>query len=192
MKKLAVVAAVAFAGACATPKPVVKSDCDTGPEWTCQGSGTCSDKEHKGKLCGVGMADGFTSYTLGVDAAKAKARAEIAATIKVKVDAFTKEVQQVMAKSGLGSDEVKEFGTLTANLVEQTLFGVTVPKLYQNKERNIFFAQAMVDPKALVESLKGMKQAGNLSEEIKAEIEKRTDKLESEWVSERERANPGQ
>jgi len=56
----------------------------------------------------------------------------------------------------------------------------------------VYFAQAMVDSKTLIDALKGMKQAGTLSEEIKAEIDKRADNVMNDWVGERERANPGQ
>jgi hypothetical protein len=191
MKKLAVVAAVALAGACSSgPKPVPQATCETGPAWTCSQSGPCQDAENKGKLCAVGIADNVSSFALGMETASTRARVAMGAVIKTKVDGFTRAVQDSMSKAGQGEESIQKIGNVAQSVVEQTLFGVSIPKTHFNKEGKIFFAQAMVDPKTLLDALKGMKQAGTLTEEIKAEIDKRAENLVNEWVGERERANP--
>jgi len=190
MKKLAVVAAVAFAGACAGPKPTPAPACETGPAWTCGQSGPCQDADGKGKLCATGIADNVSSYALGMETASTRARVAMGAVIKTKVDGFTRAVQDSMSKAGQGEESIQKIGSVAQSVVEQTLFGVTIPRTHFNKEMKVFFAQAVVDPKALLDALKGMKQVGTLTEEIKAEIDKRAESLVSEWVGERERVAP--
>jgi hypothetical protein len=186
MKKLAIVAAIALAGACSSgPKPVPQSDCATGPAWTCTQSGPCQEAADKGKLCAVGIADNVSSFSLGVETASTRARVAIGAVIKTKVDGFTRAVQDSISKAGLGEESIQKIGNVAQSVVEQTLFGVTIPRTHFNKEGKLFFAQAMVDPKTLTDALKGMKQAGGLTDEIKAEIDKRADNLANEWAGER-------
>jgi hypothetical protein len=192
MKKLAAISAVVLAGACASaPPPAPAPACDTGPVWTCSQSGPCQDAENKGKLCAVGIADNVSSYALGMETASTRAKVAMGSVLKVKVDGFTRAVQDSMSKSGAGEESIQKIGNVAQGVVEQTLYGVAIPKTHFNKEQKLFFAQAMVDPKTLMDALKGMKQAGTLSEEIKAEIDKRAENLVNEWVGERERANPG-
>ena len=192
MKKLAAISAVVLAGACASaPVAPPPPACDTGPVWTCSQSGPCQDAENKGKLCAVGIADNVSSYALGMETASTRAKVAMGSVLKVKVDGFTRAVQDSMSKSGAGEESIQKIGNVAQGVVEQTLYGVSVPKTHFNKEQKLFFAQAMVDPKTLMDALKGMKQAGTLSEEIKAEIDKRAENLVNEWVGERERANPG-
>lgn len=191
MKKLAVVATVALVGACAGAPPAPKSDCE-GPSWTCTTSGPCTEAGDKGKLCAVGIADNISSRSLGMETAATKARVEMAAVLKVKVDGFTRVVQDSMSKSGAGEEAIQKVGSVAQGVVEQTLFGVSIPRNYFDKNGKVYYAQAMVDSKTLIEALKGMKQAGTLSEEIKAEIDKRAENVMNDWVGERERANPGQ
>jgi hypothetical protein len=187
---LSCLAAAALATACKTappPAPAAKpqASCSTGPDWTCFRSGPCADPELKGMLCAVGTSEGIASLSLGRETAATRARVEMGAVIKTKVDGFTRAVQDSVSKAGAGEESVQKIGNLAQSTVDETLHAVSVPKTFYNDQLKVHFALAALDSKAFVEALKGMKKAGALSEQVKADIDARADGVVSEWQQER-------
>ncbi|HEY6006383.1 MAG TPA: hypothetical protein VIV57_26120 [Anaeromyxobacter sp.] len=189
--KIAAVAVALAASACSGARPVppaavaAKPECSTGPEWTCVRSGPCFGAELKGMLCAVGSAESISSYTLGRETAATRARVEMGAVVKTKVDGFTRAVQDSVSKSGAGEESVQKIGNLSQAVVDETLHAVSVPKTYYNEQMKAHFAMATLDSKAFIEALKGLKQAAALSEQVKAEIDARAENVVSEWKEER-------
>jgi len=166
------------------------AECASGPDWTCSGSGPCTAPELKGQLCSVGTSEGISSYSLGRETAATRARVAMAAAIKTKVDGFTRAVQDSASKEGAGEESVQKIGNLAQGQVEETLHAVVIPKTYYNEQMKVHFALAALDSKTFVEALKGLKQAGALSEQVKKEIDARAESVVNEWQSERERTSP--
>lgn len=181
-------AALAVASGCShTPPPVAAKapECQTGPEWTCMRSGPCTAPELKGQLCAVGSAEGIASLSLGREAAATRARVEMASVVKSKVDGFTRAVQDSVSKSGAGEESVQKVGSLAQNTVDETLHAVSIPKVFYNEQLKVHFALATIDSRSFVEALKGLKQAGALSEQVKKDIDTRAESVVNEWQQER-------
>lgn len=185
---LSCIAAVALATGCSHAPPAApKAECQTGPDWTCTRSGPCTAPELKGMLCAVGSAEGISSLSLGREAAATRARVEMASVVKSKVDGFTRAVQDSVSKAGAGEESVQKVGSLAQNTVDETLHAVSIPKVYYNEQLKVHFALAALDSKTFVDALKGMKQAGTLSEQVKQEIDARAEAVVNEWQQERAR-----
>jgi hypothetical protein len=168
------------------PAPAkAQATCATGPDWTCSRSGPCTEPELKGLLCSVGTSEGISSFTLGRETAATRARVEMGAVVKSKVDGFTRAVQDSVSKSGAGEESVQKIGSLAQGTVDETLHAVSVPKVHYNEQMKIHFALATLDSKAFIEALKGLKQAGALSEQVKKEIDARAESVVNEWQQER-------
>lgn len=184
-------AAAALAAGCShappPPAPAPKAECQTGPDWTCTRSGPCSLPELKGMLCAVGTAEGISSLSLGREAAATRARVEMASVVKVKVDGFTRAVQDSVSKSGAGEESIQKIGSLSQSTVDETLHAVSIPKVHYNEQLKVHFALAALDSKSFVDALKGLKQAGALSEQVKQEIDTRAESVVNEWQQERAR-----
>lgn len=174
--------------ACAGPKvkTIASPECP-GPEWTCFQSGPCPFAEFKGSLCAVGTAESIASYSLGMETAKTRARREMGAVVKSKVDGFTRAVQDSLSKNELGEDSAQKVGDLAQNVVDQTLHGVAIPRTWYSDDRKIYFAIAVVDSKTLATAMKGLREAKGLSEAAKEDIDRRADSIVSEWETERDR-----
>ncbi len=185
---LSCLSAAALAAGCshAPPAPVAKApECQTGPDWTCTRSGPCTLPELKGMLCAVGTAEGVSSLSLGRDAAATRARVEMASVVKTKVDGFTRAVQDSVSKSGAGEESVQKIGSLSQSTVDETLHAVAIPKTHYNEKLKVHFALAALDTKTFVDALKGLKQAGNLSEAVKQDIDTRAESVVNEWQQEK-------
>lgn len=185
---LSSLAALAVAGGCShTPPPAAPRapECQTGPEWTCMRSGPCTAPELKGQLCAVGSAEGIASLSLGREAAATRARVEMASVVRSKVDGFTRAVQDSVSKSGAGEESVQKVGSLAQNTVDETLHAVSIPKVFYNEQLKAHFALATIDARSFVEALKGLKQAGALSEQVKRDIDARAESVVNEWQQER-------
>lgn len=184
---LSCVAAAALAAGCshAPPPAAPKAECQTGPDWTCTRSGPCTVPELKGMLCAVGAAEGIASLSLGREAAATRARVEMASVVKSKVDGFTRAVQDSVSKSGAGEESVQKIGSLSQNTVDESLHAVAIPKVFYNEQLKVHFALAVLDSKSFVDALKGLKQAGTLSEQVKKDIDARAESVVNEWQQER-------
>ena len=185
---LSCLSAATLAAACShapppTPKP--QAECQTGPDWTCTRSGPCTLPELKGMLCAVGTAEGISSLSLGRETAATRARVEMGAVVKSKVDGFTRAVQDSVSKSGAGEESIQKIGSLAQGTVDETLHAVSIPKVFYNEQLKVHFALAALDSKSFVEALKGLKQAGALSSQVKAEIDARAENVVNEWQQER-------
>lgn len=195
LRGLSAAALVALLAGCASskpavtqPAPVAAPECP-GPAWTCFQSGPCPFAEFKGSVCAVGSADQIASYSLGMEAAKTRARREMAAVIQTKVDGFTRVVQDSISKSGAGEESVQKVGDLSQSIVERTLNGVAVPKTWYNTQTRVYFAIAVLDSDTLVTALKGLKEAKGLADSTKLEIDRRAESVVSEWQGELARKN---
>jgi hypothetical protein len=136
-------------------------------------------------LCAVGTAEGVASLSLGRETAATRARTAMGAVVKTKVDGFTRAVQDSVSKSGAGEESVQKIGSLAQGTVDETLHAVSIPKTFYNEQLKAHFALAALDSKSFVEALKGLKQAGALSEQVKADIDARAESVVSEWQAER-------
>lgn len=188
--RIASLALLAFAAACASSKPAVTApapiaapEC-AGPAWTCFQSGPCPFEEFKGSLCAVGTADQISSYALGMEAAKTRARREMAAVIQTEVDGFTRITQDSLSKAGQGEDSTQQMRDLAQAIVQRSLNGVSVPKTWYNTEAKVYFAIAVLDADTLVTALKGLKDAQGLADATKLDIERRADAIVEEWQKE--------
>jgi hypothetical protein len=192
MKKCIAVLAVSLVAACAGSqvKPIAAPECP-GPEWTCFQSGPCPFAEFKESLCAVGTAESISSYSLGMEAAKTRARREMGAVVKSQVDGFTRAVQDSLSKNQLGEDSTQKVGDLAQNVVEQTLHGVAVPRTWYNTQTKVYFAIAVLDAKTFAGAMKGLKEAKGLSEAARQDIDRRADGIVSDWQSELDRKNGG-
>jgi hypothetical protein len=169
------------------PATIATPECP-GPAWSCFQSGPCPFAEFKESLCAVGTAESISSYSLGMEAAKTRARREMGAVIKSQVDGFTRITQDSLSKSGAGEDSTQKVADLAQNVVEQTLHGVGVPKTWYNTETKVYYALAVVDGKTFANALKGLRDAKGLSEAMKADIESRADAVVKDWQTERDRS----
>jgi hypothetical protein len=190
LRGLAPAALVALLLGCSTTKPAVTQpaavaapECP-GPAWTCFQSGPCPFAEFKGSICAVGTADQIASYSLGMEAAKTRARREMAAVIQTKVDGFTRVVQDSVSKSGVGEESIQKVGDLSQSIVERSLNGVSVPKTWYNTQTRVYFAIAVLDADTLVNALKGLKEAKGLADSTKLDIDRRADGVVNDWQSE--------
>ena len=180
-------AATLALGCSHAPPPVAAKapECQTGPDWTCTRSGPCTLPELKGMLCAVGTAENVSSLSLGRETAATRARVEMASVVKTKVDGFTRAVQDSASKSGAGEESVQKIGSLAQATVDETLHAVSIPKVFYNEQLKAHFALAALDSKSFLEALKGMKQAGALSDQVKKEIDARAESVVNEWQQER-------
>jgi hypothetical protein len=195
LRGLAPAALVALMAGCSTAKPAVTQpvavaapECP-GPAWTCFQSGPCPFAEFKGSICAVGTADQIASYSLGMEAAKTRARREMAAVIQTKVDGFTRVVQDSVSKSGQGEESIQKVGDLSQSIVERSLNGVSVPKTWYNTQTRVYFAIAVLDSDTLVTALKGLKEAKGMADATKQEIDARAANVVSDWQNELARKN---
>jgi len=194
LTRLPALAATAFLAACSSskavtkPAPIAAPECP-GPAWTCFQSGPCPFAEFKGSLCAVGVADQIASYSLGMEAAKTRARREMGAVVESQVDGFTRVTQDSMSKMGTGEESVQKVGDLAQNIVQRTLNGVSVPKTWYNTETKVYFAIAVLDGDTLVAALKQLKEAKGLSDATKMDIDARADSVVKDWQSELDRKN---
>jgi hypothetical protein len=165
------------------PAPIAAPECP-GPAWTCFQSGPCPFPEYKNSLCAVGTADQIASYSLGMEAAKTRARREMAAVVQSQVDGFTRATQDSVSKAGAGEDSIQKVQDLAQNVVQRTLNGVAVPKTWYNQTTRIYFAIAVLDAESYVNALKGLKEAKGLSDAVKADIDRRAEDVVNQWQSE--------
>lgn len=172
------------------PAPIAAPECP-GPAWTCFQSGPCPFPEFKNSLCAVGTADQIASYSLGMEAAKTRARREMAAVIQSQVDGFTRATQDSISKSGQGEDSIQKVQDLAQNIVQRTLNGVSVPKTWNNTQTKVYYAIAVLDADAFVNALKGLKEAKGLADSVKVEIDRRAEAVADEWKAELARKNGG-
>jgi LPP20 lipoprotein len=170
------------------PAPIAAPECP-GPAWTCFQSGPCPFPEFKDSLCAVGTADQITSYSLGMEAAKTRARREMAAVVQSQVDGFTRATQDSLSKSGAGEDSIQKVQDLAQNVVQRSLNGVAVPKTWYNTQSKVYFAIAVLDAQSFVNALKGLKEAKGLADSVKLEIDQRAQAVTDEWKSEVARKN---
>jgi hypothetical protein len=170
------------------PAPIAAPECP-GPAWTCFQSGPCPFPEFKDSLCAVGTADQISSYSLGMEAAKTRARREMAAVVQSRVDGFTRATQDSISKSGQGEDSVQKVQDLAQNVVERSLNGVAVPKTWYNQQTKVYFAIAVLDAPSFTKALQGLKEAKGLSDSVKMEIDERAQGVADEWKSELARKN---
>jgi hypothetical protein len=197
LRRLAPAAALSMLLACASskpppgPAPVALPECP-GPAWTCFQSGPCPFAEYKDSLCAVGTADQISSYSLGLEAAKTRARREMGAVIKVQVDGFTRATQDSLSKTGVGEDSIQKVGDMAQSIVQTTLNGVAVPRTWYNPQTKVYFALAVVDSATFVKALKGLKEAKGLADSVKLEIDQRAESVVSDWQAELARRNGGQ
>ncbi len=136
----------------------------------------------------MGRADSITSESLGIEVASTRARGEMARVIETQVGSFTRAVQDSLSKSGTGEDSIQKIGSFSQNITKRTLNGVTIPKSHFNRETKTYYALATIDAKTFADALKGLKDAGNLSESVKKEIDRRADGIVDTW--ERENSRP--
>lgn len=197
LRRLAPAAALSMLLACASsrpppgPAPVALPECP-GPTWTCFQSGPCPFAEYKDSLCAVGTADQISSYSLGLEAAKTRARREMGAVIKVQVDGFTRATQDSLSKTGVGEDSIQKVGDMAQSIVQTTLNGVAVPRTWYNPQTKVYFALAVVDSATFVKALKGLKEARGLADSVKLEIDQRAESVVSDWQAELARRNGGE
>lgn len=177
------VAVAATLSACAGNKEAVREefrDCQ-GPNWTCFKSGPCPVPELKGNLCATGIAENIRSQNLGIETASTRARVEMGAVIRSRVDGFTRATQDSLSKEGAGEDSIQKIGNMAQNVVEQTLSGVSIQRTWQNPQTGVFYALATIDPQAFASALKGMKEAKGLSDAMKQEIDQRAEGVVADW-----------
>jgi len=165
------------------PPKVAAPECQTGPDWTCFTSGPCPTPELKGMLCAVGTVENVSSMSLGRETAALKARNEMASVVKTKVDGFRRAVQDSASKAGAGEESIQKIQALSQATVDETLSGVSIPKAYYNEKLKVHFAMAALDAKTFADALRGLKQAGALSDEVKKDIDARAESVVSEWQS---------
>jgi hypothetical protein len=197
--RCAALAALAVLAACASskptpapavppPAPIAAPECP-GPAWTCFQSGPCPFPEFKNSLCAVGTADQISSYSLGMEAAKTRARREMAAVVQTQVDGFTRATQDSVSKAGAGEDSIQKVQDLAQNVVQRSLNGVAVPKTWYNQNTKVYFAIAVLDANSFVNALKGLQEAKGLSDAVKLDIDRRADDVVNQWQSELARKN---
>ncbi|GEJ56881.1 LPP20 family lipoprotein [Anaeromyxobacter diazotrophicus] len=170
-------------------RPTIAAPECPGPAWTCFQSGPCPFAEWKDSLCAVGTADSISSQSLGIEAAKTRARREMGAVLKSQVDGFTRITQDSLSKAGAGEDSTQKVGDLAQNVVEQTLHGVSVPRTWYSPDSKVYYAIAVVDASTFASALKGMRDAKGLSDAMKEEIDRRADGIAKDWAAERDRKN---
>lgn len=187
---LALVALALVAGCSGKQKvqTIAAPECP-GPAWTCFQSGQCPFAEFQDSLCAVGTAESISSYTLGMEAAKTRARREMAAVVRSQVDGFTRACIDSYSKNGSGDDSIQKVGDVAQNVVEESLSGVSVPKTWYNSQAKVYFAIAVLDAKSFGNALKGLREAKGLSAAARAEVDRRAEALASDWRSERDRKN---
>ena len=170
------------------PAPIAAPECP-GPAWTCFQSGPCPFPEFKDSLCAVGTADQISSYSLGMEAAKTKARREMAAVVQSQVAGFTRVTQDSLSKSGAGEDSIQKVQDLAQNAVDRSLNGVAIPKTWYNTQSKVYFAIAVLDAPSFAKALQGLKEAKGLSDAVKMEIDQRSENVVNEWRAEVARKN---
>jgi hypothetical protein len=170
-------------------RPTIAAPECPGPAWTCFQSGPCPFAEFKDSLCAVGTAESIASNSLGMEAAKARARREMGAVVKSQVDGFTRITQDSLSKLGVGEDSTQKVGDLAQNVVEQTLHGVSVPRTWYSTDTKVYYAIAVIDSTTFANAIKGLRDAKGLSDAMKDEIERRADGIAKDWAAERDRKN---
>jgi hypothetical protein len=187
VNRIVLVVVTAALVACGTSKsaqsaqPVaVREQCGNGPEWTCFRSGACQQAEFKGQLCAVGSVSNVANYSLGVNAATAQARAEMANVWESQVQTFTGNVVEELQKAGK-TDDIQKISNMVKTASDRSLSGVSVPKTHFNKETKTIFAMALADPKTFKDAIDGLVKASQLSQEAKEEVTKRAASVEEDF-----------
>ncbi len=163
------------------PPPAPKPECSSGPDWTCFKSGACPSTTGLVGICARGTADNITSEALGTEVATTRARTEMASYIESQVQAFVNQTQDSMYKSGAGEEATQKVKSMAQSVTKRTLNGVGVPKTYVDRERKLYYALAQLDAKTFGDALKGLKDAGTLSDSVKQDINKRADAIVDEF-----------
>ena len=166
-------------------------ECPGAPAWTCMTSGKCPIPELGDSLCAVGRSDYIASEALGLETASVRARGEMARVLEFRADQFTRAIQDSLSERGAGEESIQKVGNLNQNLVGRTMNGVTVPRTFANRETGTWYALAAIDVKTFASALKGLKEAGALSDSIKQEIDRRADSIVDEWEAEVEKRKAG-
>lgn len=180
-------AAFLTALACGTARPDLTAPAATappdcpGPAWTCFGSGPCPFSEFKDSVCAVGTVERIPSYAAGVEAARARARGEMAALVRSKVDSLARLVQDGRANGAPGQDSARELADLSRSLVERTLDHLSIPKTWCGPQTKTCHAIAVVDADALLTALKALEDAKGLADSARLELDRRAEGIVTGW-----------
>ena len=181
---LCTVALAALAG-CVTKQVIVQQPAapaaPQAPEWVNKGSGAFKDSGNGNVFYGVGSVSGVRNRSLAVEAADAKARAEVAKIMDTYVASLIKSYAASttagdMAKS---SEEQHIESTLKA-FTKFTLHGADIVDHYKDTDGTIF-SLCKLDMSAIKKSLEESKDLdAKVRDYVRANADKAHDELQAE------------
>ena len=125
---------------CGPAKETQISQRSDAPDWVNKGSGSLQEKNI---LFGVGTSS-VSDMTAARMQAGERARADIAAQIKVKVKSLSKNY--TTAKSGTSSSSTTDvFSNVIENMVNQNVSGVSIVEYYNDPDAKVLYALAKLD-----------------------------------------------
>lgn len=125
---------------CGPAKETQISQRSDAPDWVNQGSGSLQEKNI---LFGVGTSS-VTDMTAARMQAGERARADIAAQIKVKVKSLSKNY--TTAKSGSSNSTTTDvFSNVIENMVNQNVSGVSIVEYYNDPDAKVLYVLAKLD-----------------------------------------------
>jgi hypothetical protein len=167
-------------GACAkkTPKPieqVMGGEFKGAPDWVTKSCGTYYKTKGTPMICGVGSVGGSRNVSLMRTAAEARARAELARSLQVKVKAMLKDYQATTTGGqdfGTSAADEQHVVDVSKQITDMTLSGTELVDTWVSPN-GTFYALVAMD----VEKFKGaVSKMNNLSDSVRKAVEQRADK----------------
>jgi len=149
------------------------------PNWVNKGGGAFKDANEK-VFYGVGLADGMNNLSLQRTTADDRAISNVATQIKSVVKRLRKDYESITAKNK-DTTERENVDNAMKLLVNETVEGARIIDHWEHPGKNVLYALARVELSKLQKQIDTRKE---LSDESRAEIKKKAEKLYEEMVKE--------
>lgn len=173
------IAALVFGawGCASTPEPGerVRGELEDAPEWVRKGCGAFWDDDEEKRICGVGSVGGTRNAGLARSGAVARARAEIARTLQVQVEAMLKDYQATTTggqEFGSAAADDQHLVDVSRQITDMTLSGTELVDSWIS-ESGTFYALVALDAERFKEAVGKMQ---NLSESVRRAVIERADR----------------
>lgn len=190
-RSLVSICAAVLAAACSsTPEPPgnhVRDEYAGAPDWVRKGCSSYWDDEDDRRLCGVGSMGGTRNAGLARSGATARARAEIARSLQVQIEAMLRDYQatttggQAFGRAAADEQHVEDVGR---QITDMTLAGTELVDSWIS-DSGTFYALVALDVERFKEEVGRMQ---DLSEGVRRAVIERADEAFRELDRQLERS----
>jgi len=162
--------------ACASKRPTAAGPSllpHGAPDWVYRGGGPC-DEGGRG-FCGVGAVQGVRNVALARDAAAARARADLAASVRTFIDQLLQDYQaSVTDIARRAAAEEQVLRQAAEHYTNATVSGVQIARFWADEQGGVLYCLAKLDFEAAREQLGQLRE---LNEEARRYIEQNADQM---------------